>query len=80
MFWQFENVKTEVMFWNPNWLPVLGKLLPRSIEDRLESHWGWHLWIFAQKRHLEFTESRDHRRPEHFVINNASVLEEALVA
>lgn len=80
MFWQFENVKTEVMFWNPSWLPVLGKLLHRSIEDRLASHWGWHLWIFAQKRHLEFTKSREHRLPEHFGINNASVLEEALVA
>ncbi|HET9304462.1 MAG TPA: class I SAM-dependent methyltransferase [Candidatus Sulfotelmatobacter sp.] len=80
MFWQFENVKMEVMFWNPNWLPVLGKLLPRSIEDRLASHWGWHLWIYAQKRHLEFTDSRKHRCPEQFGINNASVLEEALVA
>lgn len=54
MFWQFPNIKTEVMFWNPNWLPGIGKLLPRSIEDRLASRWGWHLWIYAQKRPLEF--------------------------
>lgn len=27
----------------------IGKLLPRSIEDRLASRWGWHLWIYAQK-------------------------------
>lgn len=54
MFWQFANVSTEVMFWNPNWLPVVGKLLPRSIEDRLASYWGWHLWIYAQKRRVEF--------------------------
>jgi hypothetical protein len=55
MFWQFKNLKTEIMFWNPNWLPGIGKLLPRSVEDRLASLWGWHLWIYAQKRHLEFT-------------------------
>ena len=54
MFWQFPHIKTEVMFWNPNWLPGIGKLLPRSIEDRLASRWGWHLWIYAQKRPLEF--------------------------
>jgi hypothetical protein len=56
MFWQFRNVKTKVMFWNPNWLPGVGKLLPDPVEDWLASHWGWHLWIYAQKRHLEFTE------------------------
>lgn len=50
MFWQFTNVNTDVMSWNPNWLPGLGKLLPRAIEDRLASYWGWHLWIYAQKR------------------------------
>jgi ubiquinone/menaquinone biosynthesis C-methylase UbiE len=54
LFWQFQNVKTEVMFWNPNWLPGVGKLLPRSVEDQLASRWGWHLWIYAQKPHLEF--------------------------
>jgi hypothetical protein len=50
MFRQFKNVKTRVMFWNPNWLPVIGKLLPHSIEDLLASRWGWHLWIYAQKQ------------------------------
>jgi hypothetical protein len=55
MFRQFKNVKTEVMFWNPNWLPAIGKLIPHRIEEQLASRWGWHLWIYAQKRHLEFT-------------------------
>jgi len=54
MFWQFKSLKTEIMFWNPNWLPGIGKVLPRSVEDRLASHWGWHLWIYAQKRDREF--------------------------
>jgi ubiquinone/menaquinone biosynthesis C-methylase UbiE len=53
MFEQFRGIRTEVMFWSRNWLPGLGKLLPQSIEDWLASRWGWHLWIFAQKSHLE---------------------------
>jgi ubiquinone/menaquinone biosynthesis C-methylase UbiE len=79
MFWQFKNVTTEVMFWNPNWLPVIGKLLPHPIEERLASRWGWHLWIYAQKRRLAFTGPREIPRPEHFAVNSASVLAEALV-
>src|SRR5258706_682295 len=49
LFWQFPTLRTEVMFWNPNWLPGLGRLLSKSIEDNLASRWGWHLWIYAQK-------------------------------
>lgn len=49
LFSQFEAVRTEVMFWNPKWLPGLGKMLPRSVEDTLAARWGWHLWIYAQK-------------------------------
>jgi hypothetical protein len=66
MFWQFNNVKTEVMFWNPNWLPCIGKLLSRSIESWLASHWGWHLWLFAQKGHSEFAPAKEVPRPEEF--------------
>jgi len=40
LFSQFRNLRTEVMFWNPNRLPGIGKLLLRSIEDRLASRWG----------------------------------------
>jgi ubiquinone/menaquinone biosynthesis C-methylase UbiE len=49
LFSQFRPIHTEIMFWNPNWLPGLGKLLPASIEDKLAARWGWHLWIYAQK-------------------------------
>ena len=66
MFWQFKNVKTEVMFWNPNWLPCIGKLLPRSMENWLASYWGWHLWIYAQKRHLEFATAKELLAPRIF--------------
>jgi ubiquinone/menaquinone biosynthesis C-methylase UbiE len=54
LFWQFENVRTEVMFWNPNWLPGIGKLVPKAIEEWLASRWGWHLWIYGLKSTLEF--------------------------
>jgi hypothetical protein len=80
MFWQFKDVKTEVMFWNPNWLPGVGKLLPHSIEDRLASHWGWHLWIYAQKRHLEFIRPAESPCPAHSGINNAQVLSEVPIS
>jgi ubiquinone/menaquinone biosynthesis C-methylase UbiE len=54
LFQRFRTVRTEVMFWNPNWLPLFGKLIPRSMEEKLASRWGWHLWIFAQKAAVEF--------------------------
>jgi ubiquinone/menaquinone biosynthesis C-methylase UbiE len=53
LFWQFKNVRTDVMFWNPNYLPGIGKLIPKSIENWLASQWGWQLWIYADKERLE---------------------------
>jgi ubiquinone/menaquinone biosynthesis C-methylase UbiE len=58
LFWQFGKVRTEVMFWNPNWLPGIGKLLSRWAEDWLAAHWGWHLWIYAEKTQQEPTTER----------------------
>lgn len=62
LFWQFEGVKTEIMFWNPKWVPGLGRLLPRSLEDRMAASWGWHLWIYAQKNNEEPTSVPSARR------------------
>jgi ubiquinone/menaquinone biosynthesis C-methylase UbiE len=59
MFWQFQKMRTEVMFWNPHWLPGIGKLLPRWIEDKLAARWGWHLWIHAEKHESELTVRRE---------------------
>lgn len=59
MFGQFANVKTEVMFWNPRWLPFIGTLLPQSVRDRLESACGWHLWIYAQKHEKDSERKTD---------------------
>lgn len=49
LFRQFKSVSEVIKFWNPNWLPVVGKLLPNWLEDKLTAHWGWHLWIYATK-------------------------------
>lgn len=70
MFSQFRTVRTQVMFWNPNWLPGIGRLLPRRIEDRLASRWGWHLWIYAQKSNLEFVPPKEIRRPKYLDVNH----------
>jgi hypothetical protein len=64
-FRQFANIRMEVMFWNPRWVPVIGKLLPRWVEDQLASRFGWHLWIYAQKQRLKLTKVNEvpHRMP-----------------
>ena len=45
----FSNVELRIYFLNKRWLPVIGSLLPRSLEATLASRWGWHLWIYATK-------------------------------
>lgn len=49
LFWQFGRVRTQIRFWNPNWLPVIGRLLPAFFVNRLASVVGWHMWIYAEK-------------------------------
>ncbi|HEX7294909.1 MAG TPA: class I SAM-dependent methyltransferase [Pyrinomonadaceae bacterium] len=49
MFKDFKKVEVKIFFLNKKWIPLLGQVLPRSIESRLASHWGWHLWIYAEK-------------------------------
>ena len=49
LFKDFSEVTLKTYFLNKRWLPVIGKLLPRSLESRLASRWGWHLWIYATK-------------------------------
>ncbi len=49
LFKDFERVDFAVHFLNKRWLPVVGPLLPRSVEKRLAARWGWHLWIYAGK-------------------------------
>ena len=49
LFKDFSNIETRIYFLNKKWLPIVGPILPRSIESRLASRWGWHLWIYATK-------------------------------
>jgi SAM-dependent methyltransferase len=49
LFKAFSKVEMRTYFLNKRWLPILGPLLPRSIESRLAARWGWHLWIYAVK-------------------------------
>jgi SAM-dependent methyltransferase len=49
LFKDFSEVSFKTYFLNKRWLPVIGNLLPRSVEARLASRWGWHLWIYATK-------------------------------
>jgi ubiquinone/menaquinone biosynthesis C-methylase UbiE len=49
LFKDFSDVTLKTYFLNKRWLPVIGSILPRSVESQLASRWGWHLWIYAKK-------------------------------
>ena len=49
LFRDFREVELRAYFLNKRFIPVVGNLLPRSIESMLAARWGWHLWIYATK-------------------------------
>jgi SAM-dependent methyltransferase len=49
LFKDFAKVELRTYFLNKRWLPVLGPILPRSIESQMAARWGWHLWVYATK-------------------------------
>jgi SAM-dependent methyltransferase len=49
LFKEFREVELRAYFLNKRFIPLIGKLLPRSFESALASRWGWHLWIYATK-------------------------------
>lgn len=49
LFRNFARVKVRTFFLNKRWIPIIGPVLPRSIESKLASRWGWHLWVYAKK-------------------------------
>jgi len=49
LFKDFREVELRAYFLNKRFIPLIGKLLPRSFESALASRWGWHLWIYATK-------------------------------
>jgi SAM-dependent methyltransferase len=49
LFKIFRQVELRAYFLNKRFIPLIGNLLPRSIESALAKRWGWHLWIYATK-------------------------------
>jgi SAM-dependent methyltransferase len=49
LFDDFPKIELRAYFLNKRFIPIVGNLLPRSIESALASRWGWHLWIYATK-------------------------------
>ncbi len=49
LFKGFREIKLRAYFLNKRFVPVIGNLLPRTIESALATRWGWHLWIYATK-------------------------------
>jgi SAM-dependent methyltransferase len=49
LFKDFSHVELRTHFLNKRWIPIAGAILPRALEARLASRWGWHLWIYATK-------------------------------
>jgi SAM-dependent methyltransferase len=49
LFKNFREVELRAHFLNKRFIPLIGRLLPRSFESALASRWGWHLWIYATK-------------------------------
>ena len=49
LFREFGKVELRAYFLNKRFIPIVGNLLPRSIESALATRWGWHLWIYAKK-------------------------------
>lgn len=49
LFKDFDHVELRSYFLNKRWIPIVGRFLPRPLETRLASRWGWHLWIYAIK-------------------------------
>jgi hypothetical protein len=49
LFRQFAKVELKTHFLNKRFLPLVGGVLPISLESYLAQRWGWHLWIYATK-------------------------------
>ena len=49
LFKDFAHIELRTYFLNKRWLPLVGPLLPRTLESQMASRWGWHLWIYATK-------------------------------
>lgn len=49
LFQGFSHVELRTYFLNKRWIPLLGPVIPRSLEAQMAARWGWHLWVYATK-------------------------------
>ncbi|MBI3949937.1 MAG: methyltransferase domain-containing protein [Acidobacteria bacterium] len=49
LFKDFEDVRTEVWYFEPSHWSYLGKMLPASVVKFLGCHWGWHRMVYGRK-------------------------------
>ena len=49
LFKGFREIKLRAYFLNKRFVPVIGNLLPKTIESALAARWGWHLWVYGTK-------------------------------
>jgi len=49
LFKDFREIKLRAYFLNKRFVPVIGNLLPKTIESALAARWGWHLWVYGTK-------------------------------
>lgn len=49
LFREFEDVRTEVWYFNRSHWPFTGKLLPESVSRWLGMNWGWHRIVYGRK-------------------------------
>jgi SAM-dependent methyltransferase len=49
LFGRFQQIETQVRYLNLRTLPVLDRLLPDRLKERLARRWGWHLFVRATR-------------------------------
>ena len=49
LFRDFEDVRTDVWFFNEAHWPLVGRLLPDDIRRRLGRRFGWHRMVYGRK-------------------------------
>ena len=49
LFGAFSSVSAAVRYLNRRRIPLVGRLLPKWLDEALAKLWGWHLYLFSQK-------------------------------
>lgn len=49
LFKDFEDVRTDVWYFEPSHWSFIGKMMPMSLVKFLGRHWGWHRMVYGRK-------------------------------